>query len=50
MKSITQKEISHALDILREHELTEAPLESLGNIVRFKTGELLGKREDKTLI
>ena len=50
MKPITKSEISHALDVLREYELADAPLESLSKIIKFEAGELLGKREDKTLI
>ena len=50
MKPITKTEISHALDVLREYELADAPLRSLADIIQFRAGEILGKREDKTLI
>ncbi len=50
MRQINRKEITRSLNVLREYQLADAPCTSLRDIIAFSAGEILGKREDKTLI
>lgn len=50
MKTITRPEIERAQSVLREHRIGNTPLTSLQNLVSYRQGTVLGKREDENEI